>query len=120
MKTENECTLYSEPRTDEGGGGRTGVLGGNFMLGRFFCGGKVRPGFFFPRGKIYIGILFPGAILSRGGFPRGSSMRVKLYATTPVRRNFKVGNGDTARVNQCEIQKWVWAIFCFLPSWTAV
>ena len=53
------------------GKGRTGVLGGNFMLGRFFRLGKVRPGFFFPRGKIYTGILFPGAILSRGGFSGG-------------------------------------------------
>ena len=45
------------------------------MLGRFFRRGKVWPGFFFPRGKIYTGILFPGAILSRGSFPGGSSMR---------------------------------------------
>ena len=62
-----------------GGGGRTGVQGGNFMLGRFFRREKVRPGFFFPRGIIYTGILFPGVILSRGGFSGG-----KLYATTPV------------------------------------
>ena len=72
--------MHSKLRTKNGwggggGGGRTGVLEGNFMLGRFFREGKVRPGFFFPRGKIYTGILFLGAILSRGGFSG-----VKFYA----------------------------------------
>ena len=69
--------MHSKLRTKNGWGGkgRTGVLGGNFILGRFFRGGKVRPGFFFPRGKFYTGILFPGAILSRGGFSGG-----KFYA----------------------------------------
>ena len=38
----------------------------------------------------------------------------------PVRRNFTVGDGVAACVNQWEIQNWVWAKFCFVPSWTAV
>ena len=73
----SKCQYNLSPKTVTlywdwwGGKGRTGVQGGNFMLGRFFRRGKVRPGFFFLRGKIYTGILFPGVILSRGGFSGG-------------------------------------------------
>ena len=50
-------------------------LGGNFMLGRFFRGGKVRPGCFFPRGKIYTSIFFRGRFYPGAVFPGGNSMR---------------------------------------------
>ena len=49
---------------------RTGVLGGNFMLGRFFLRG-FGLGSFFPRGKTYTGKLFPGGNCVPGRFFRG-------------------------------------------------
>ena len=74
IRTEDECILNSEPRTDEWGKGVL-VFRGNFMLGRFFRGGKVRPGCFFPRGKIYTSIFFRGRFYPGAVFPGG-----KFYA----------------------------------------
>ena len=102
--------MHSKLRTKNGwrGKGRTGVLGGNFTLGRFFRGGKVGPGFFFPRGKIYTGIRFPGAILSRGGFSGGefyAGGNSMLQHRSPVARPYvTISTWGTTKELECFVQ----------------
>ena len=78
--------MHPKLRTKNGwrGKGRTGVLGGNFMLGRFFRGGKVRPGFFFSAGENLYWYTFSGGDSIPGRFFREKVLcGGKLYATTP-------------------------------------
>ena len=84
LRTENECILNSEPRTDEGGKGRTGVLGGNIMLWRFFPRGEGSAWVLFSAGENLYWYTFTGGDSIPGRFFPGEVLcGGKLYATTP-------------------------------------